>query len=84
MSLLLENATPTRAVAMESVTGVQHAFCARTWTRTHTHKYQCTDFYRQLWKEAQTWPTVASDTEGRPGLLPSQMQSFCLNVFQQT
>jgi hypothetical protein len=67
-------------VAMESVTGVRHAFC----TCAHTHKYQCTDFYRLLWKEAQTWSTVASDTEGRPGLLPSQMQSFCLNVLQQT
>jgi len=37
MPLLLENATPTRAVCFtsgnESVTGVQHAFC----THTHTH-----------------------------------------------
>ena len=55
-SLILENATPTRAGSFTSGNRVSKR-CAACFLRTHTHTYtyQCTDFYRLLWKEAQTW-----------------------------
>jgi hypothetical protein len=86
MSLLLENATPTGAVCFTSDNGVSNRCAAfLLHTHTHTNTHNITHFYRLLWKEAQTWSTVSSDTEGRPdSCLLKCKASFYLNVFQQT
>jgi hypothetical protein len=47
--------------------------------RSNSRLARRVDFCGLRWKQAQTRSTVASDTEGRPGLLPLQMRPFCSN-----
>jgi len=75
--MLLPQEQGALQVAIESVKGVQHAFCAHTHTHTHISAQIFTGYCERKPKHGP----VASGIEGRPGLLPSQKQSFCLNVF---